>query len=266
MRPSAETEELISQHLSPQKKAGDTAVADAKIEKRMGRLVRNPRIGHLAESKPLLKAIETWGSWLDVGSNVHVVKSRALPAPASTPDLVLVKPDIFKNFDAASVPRRRKGHRFKGSFQSLNQRNPVNVVNKSMPPIVGPGRYNTHELGAIDPKREKEPLTKFRLASSIGFTQDTRWKTRTGFDWRPGPGAYGVPYVSLFPDPETETRPWRPRGTVFGPDKSIAAGDGHGGLYGGDRGKKTRFGRTETLAALEDSRAKILQIEEAFKE
>ncbi|CAD7929346.1 unnamed protein product [Amoebophrya sp. A120] len=252
-RPSRETEQLISFHLSPAKnKEGE---ADEKIKKRMARLATTTRTRNPGETKPLLSAIETWGTWLDVKSNKHVARNRSVPQPASTPGLVLEKFDVFAGFDASQVPKRRKGRRFRGDFMSLNHRKPIHEGSE-MPPLVGPGRYNVERIGEIDPKRVKEPVSKFRLASSVGFTMDERWKGKSGFDWRPGPGAYGVPYVSMFPD-ETETRPWRPRGTVFGPDKQRG--------FNNRATTNTLFARTDGLEALQDSRAKILAIEEEYK-
>ncbi|CAD7924367.1 unnamed protein product [Amoebophrya sp. A25] len=254
--PSKETDAIIKRQLwvSVPAAAGANQEADAVINKRMSRLAGGKRTRNLGEQKPLLRAIETWGTWLDVNTNVAVARSRSVPRPASARGLVLEKHDIFAGWDASLFPRKRKGRRFKGSFMSLDKRKPIYSTGK-VPPHIGPGQYEVQSLGVIDPRRAREPLSKFRLASSAGFSVDERWKSETATsDWRPGPGAYGVPYVSLFPDPETETRSYQTRGTVFGSPSPATR----------TNGRKTRFGRTEPLDAVQGSRTKILNLEEEF--
>lgn len=84
---------------------------DLIISRKIRKLATKP-LHQPAERRPTLKAIEDWGSWLNVANNPLVCRARSVPRPSSTPGLVLERP-VPEQFDLRTVQRRRKGSRFK---------------------------------------------------------------------------------------------------------------------------------------------------------
>lgn len=194
---SNETEGFIYRYFTPEG-AGPTQddPPDTVISRRINKLAARS-FNHLAERKPALEAIESWGSWLSVKTNPLVARARSAPRPSSTPGLILETKESQEPepFDLTTVKRKKKGRRFKEKSFGLANRKPIHSASACS---IGPGNYFREilpgETGGwrndIKSNRTQQLLSEWRCVTPCSFGQQRRWPKVTQIGKNPDPGTY----------------------------------------------------------------------------